>query len=214
MMAGVRRMALFGMASCLAVSAFSPNPSLAPLAANTALDLGVYSCNQPLGSAYYCEAITDYSGFKYDRYNHQMLMFGGGHSTNFRDDVDAFNCDSLKWRPLNNSTLCADMVDANLDIAKGCWKTTNNPYSRHTYDLLAVTDNTRELLVMRPTTQNSSICQQSSYGFYPPGSVAQFNPAARTWTYGASMAAAWDKLSAADKLAFAESAKEAVKASV
>ena len=50
------------------------------LPANTALDLGEYQCDQPVDDSYYCESITDYSGFVYDKAHHRFVMFGGGHA--------------------------------------------------------------------------------------------------------------------------------------
>src|SRR5687768_5869693 len=50
-------------------------PNLSAIAANTALDLGDYTCTQMAGDAP-CWHIQDYSRFNYDPYNHQMLAFG------------------------------------------------------------------------------------------------------------------------------------------
>ena len=176
---------------------FGKNPVLTPIPDNTAHDLGAYTCNQPLGNSSYCEAITDYSGFTYDKHHHQMLMFGGGHASTFRDDVDVFNFDSLKWIPAYNSTACADMTASNLDNDKGCWITSNHPFSRHTYDLRAVTEATGEFLLMRAGGGSSSFCQ-SGPDWYPSGRVGHYNPETKTWTYGAAMGSLWSNLACAE----------------
>src|SRR5262249_37792738 len=80
-------------------NAFSPNPTLTTIPDNTAVDLGPYTCQKPVGdtSGAACQGITDYSTFAYHSGIHKFLMFGGGHATTFRDDVDVFDFDSLTW---------------------------------------------------------------------------------------------------------------------
>lgn len=67
---------------------FMPNPTLAALAANTALDLGEYACTQPADNPGGCKAITDYGRFNHDALGHQLLMFGGGHAGAYGNEVE------------------------------------------------------------------------------------------------------------------------------
>ncbi len=138
---GVCLVGLAGLARPLPVAAGAQNSVLASIPQNTALDLGVYTCDQPVDrSVEYpneCRGITDYSGFVYDGVHHQFLMFGGGHATTFRDDVSVFSFQTLKWSSAYPSTLCSDMTLANMDKTRNRWTTTGNPFSRHTYDMTA-----------------------------------------------------------------------------
>ncbi len=170
---------------------FAPNPKLEAIPENTALDLGGYTCAQPTDNADYCEAITDYSGFVYDSARHQLLMFGGGHASTFRDDVDVFSFDTLKWQSAYPSTKCADMTVGNIDSDVGRWKTSNHPFSRHTYDLLAFAENTKELLMLSGMTGGSSFCAPSGDPFYYGGTVAAYDPVGKLWSYS-SVRPKWD----------------------
>ena len=63
----------------------APNPILTAIPPNTALDLGAYTsdalCGVPI-------QVTDFSRFTYDSQRHQLLLFGGGHASTPRTDVD------------------------------------------------------------------------------------------------------------------------------
>lgn len=117
-----------------------PNPILLNIPPNTALDLGRYTCHEPADRPAGCEAITDYSGFRYDYYGHRMLMFGGGHGPAVRTDIDAFDLRTLTWTSLYHSTPLAAMTEANLDTKNGAWASTGQPVVRHTYDMLVVAE--------------------------------------------------------------------------
>src|SRR5690349_2280831 len=109
-------------------NAFSSNPTLTNIPDNTALDLGPYPCKGPVGDTTPCQGITDYSGFAYDSEMHKFLMFGGGHATTFRDDVDVFDFASLTWGHGDTSTPCNEMTQENQTIY-GTWATTGHPHS-------------------------------------------------------------------------------------
>ncbi|HWP45673.1 MAG TPA: right-handed parallel beta-helix repeat-containing protein, partial [Candidatus Limnocylindrales bacterium] len=157
---------------------------------NTALDLGKYTCDQPADDPSWCEAITDYSRLIYDKFNHQLLMFGGGHASTFRDDVSVFNFNTLTWQSAYPSTLCSEMTNlANMDKVNGKWITTGHPLARHTYDMLVIPDNTKKLLLLGyangtgrctprvdPVTKNEPLYQKNS-------KVAIYDPVAKTWSY-------------------------------
>jgi len=176
----------------------SANPLLIDLPGNTAKDLGLYACTDPKGdSSEYCQSITDYSGFTYDPNRHQMLMFGGGHSATYRDDVDVFHFDTLTWQRAYISTPCGQMNSSNFDVDKRAWTSTGYPRSRHTYDQLVVTTNTKEFLLMGVGHTDGGNCQQ--VGQYPAGGrVAHYNPDTKTWAFGASFQNGWSNLASAE----------------
>ena len=178
------------------VFAFSPNSILVNLPDHTALDLGPYTCISPEGDPMECGSITDYSGFIYDKHRHQMLMFGGGHSATFRDDIDTFNSVTLTWGSAYAPTPCKEMTTENLDSDKGAWITTNHPFSRHTYDLLVFADNTKHFLMLS-SGGGKSYCDRAST-WYPAGKVAHYNPDSQSWSYGASMRKTWSSYGAAE----------------
>ncbi len=169
------------LTSAVAAAQFDPNPVLYDLPDNTALDLGEYTCVGPKGeSNFYCPGITDYSGFVYDRHRHQMLMFGGGHSTTMRDDVDVFNFGTLTWGSAYVSTPCDDMIPENFDPQRARWTTTGHPTSRHTYDLMVVTERSREFLLMRGGGNAGARCGRfDTLG----GEVAHYDVDARQWSF-------------------------------
>ncbi len=139
----------FGLIAQAAPSAAGvQNPILAAIPTNTALDLGVYDCDQPADVPDHCRGITDYSGFVYDSTRHRFLMFGGGHATTFRDDLSVFSFATLKWSSAYPSTLCTDMTLANMDRSRNRWTNTGNPFSRHTYDMTAYAPNTDEFFLL------------------------------------------------------------------
>jgi hypothetical protein len=152
------------------------------LADNSALDLGEYACTTYPGDQG-CARVTEYSGFTYDPLGQQMLLFGGGHSTTFRDDVDVFDLATLTWQSAYQTTLCADMTVANFDSTEGKWISTGHPTSRHSYDLLVVPESTGELVVLRSGDGPGSQCSGFSTG---GGRIAHYqigtDPA--VWTFG------------------------------
>src|SRR5690349_1626494 len=96
---------------------FAKNPRLDAIADETAIDLGVFQCEGVGGEdPDLCRRATDYGGFVYDAHHHQMLLFGGGHSTTMTDSVHAFDLGgTLEWRDLYTPTPCDSMTTQNLD---------------------------------------------------------------------------------------------------
>ncbi len=176
------------------ITSFAPNPTLQAIPANTALDLGKYECAQPTDNTDYCEAITDYSGMAYDSSRHHLLMFGGGHASTFRDDVDVFNFATLKWGSAYPSTPCSAMTAANTDDTHGRWISSNRPYSRHTYDLLIFAENTKELLLLSREIAGGR-CTPANDPFYQGSTIAAFDPDLKTWNFS-ELHAAWSLASA------------------
>jgi len=138
---------------------FQPNPVLTDIPANTALDLGEYLCD-PIEGEWLglCQRVTDYSGFVYDKHRHRMLLFGGGHSTTMRDDIDVFDFGSLTWNSLYEPTPCDEMIQANFDGSRAMWLTTGHASARHTYDLMVVTEQTGDFVLMRGGGNAGAAC--------------------------------------------------------
>jgi hypothetical protein len=165
---------------------FPPNPMLADLADETALDLGPFACEQVSGEEpELCKRATDYSGFVYDPHRHQMLLFGGGHSTTMTDAIHAFDlADTLTWSGLYSPTPCDLMTARNLDGANGAWTTGPGPYPRpvstHTYDMLAVPPDLDEFIVI---SRNFSGGYCNAVGNDIGGRIAHFDRVAQTWSF-------------------------------
>jgi hypothetical protein len=165
---------------------FEPNPTLADLADETALDLGPFACEQVPGEEpELCKRATDYSGFVYDPHNHQMLLFGGGHSTTMTDVVHALDLGgTLEWTGLYAPTPCDQMTQANLDADNGAWTMGPGPYPRpvstHTYDMLAVAPHLDEFLVI---SRNFTGGYCNAVGNDIGGRIAHFDRAAQTWSF-------------------------------
>jgi hypothetical protein len=165
------------------------NATLAAIPDNTALDLGAYACDGSSGVPPPCEAITDYSGFTYDPAHHAMLMFGGGHATTFRDDVDVFRFDSLRWSSAYPSTTCSEMTADNVDLAAFRWRSTGNPVSRHTYDQLVVAESTGQLLLVVGGTGSGNctprmLTPSGNDAFFAAGTIPAFDLDRLTWAFG------------------------------
>jgi len=174
------------------------HPLLSDIPDNTAKDLGPYACSSPQGDNGVCSGITDFSGFTYDPYRQQMLMFGGGHATTYRDDVDVFHFDTLTWQPAYTPTPCSQMNPSNFDADKRAWISTGHPGARHTYDLLVATTNTKEFLLLSNGFGNGH-CEQ--LGTYPGGGrVGHYNPDTKKWTFGpnSNPPDSWSKLGSAE----------------
>jgi hypothetical protein len=165
---------------------FVPHPTLVGLADNTSINLGALTCTPPEGEDGYCERVTDYSGLVYDGRNHQLLMFGGGHSTTMTDAVFAFDlATSLAWRELYLPTPCDRMVAGNLDDALGAWLAgTSGPYPRplsaHTYDLLGFAPVQNDFVLLgRMFTGGYCNTVGNDIG----GPIAHYSLTAGTWTF-------------------------------
>jgi len=182
------------------VSGAGPNPKLATLPDNSALDLGRYTCDQPVDGRLECETITDYSRLVYDRFNHQLLMFGGGHAATHRTDVDVFDLQTLRWASAYPSTPCSAMRVANVG-PRAEWRSTGHPIARHTYDMLLMADNVKRLLLLGSTT-GIGMCLERPPGeqdpYAIPGRIAMYDPAQKTWSYSAAGTAGWMTYAAAE----------------
>lgn len=181
--------------------AADPHPLPASLPDNTALDLGPYTCNAPADEPFRCETITDYSSFVYDRLNHQLLMFGGGHSATHRTDVDSFSFKTLTWSSAYASTLCRDMRLKNRGLVKGDWLTTGHPIARHTYDMLVMAENIKRLLLLGHVTGQGYCVEKSPPDkelYFLVGKIAMYDPVAKTWSYSSANNDGWEDYGSAE----------------
>lgn len=163
------------------------NPTLAAIANNTALDLGRYACNSPTDNGGGCGAITDYSGFVYDRTGHQMLMFGGGHAGAYGNEVEIFDFNTLAWVPAYTATLCANQTPENFDPDTASWKDNHAPLARHTWDTMGVTmvNGRRSLVILTSGGLSAETCHGGAQTFPPLQTRTMwFDIEAKTWSYG------------------------------
>ncbi|HEY7652067.1 MAG TPA: hypothetical protein VIG07_04535 [Methylomirabilota bacterium] len=180
--------------------AHDPNPILQAIPANTALDLGPYTCRSPEDDPSDCVSITAYSRFVYDRLNHQILMFGGGHAATHRTDVDVFDFSTLTWGSAYPSTPCSQMRLSNLDRVRGGWTSTGHPLARHTYDMLVMADNIKRLLVLGSPNGHGG-CPESPPGkdqYFFDGKIAMYDPVAKTWSYSKAGTDGWEDFGTAE----------------
>ena len=199
------RLPLLVLLALLAVGAgevpgAGPHPKLAALADNTALDLGRYACNQPPDAPADCETITDYSRLVYDRFNHQLLMFGGGHAATHRTDVDVLDLATLRWASAYPSTPCSAMRVANVG-PRAEWRSTGHPIARHTYDMFLMADNVKRLLLLGSTT-GIGVCLERAPGGNDPymiaGKIGVYDPVDKSWSYSAAATGGWMTYAAAE----------------
>jgi len=107
--------------------------SLLDLPANTARDLGTFAWRDGNDVA-----ITDYSGVAYDPVARRICIFGGGHGPYQWTDIRAFDLVALQWSSLYPPTPRSAMSLENGDSDLGRWRSTNQPYARHSYNMSLV----------------------------------------------------------------------------
>jgi hypothetical protein len=169
------------------------NPTLAALAEN-ALDLGRYACTDLPGSGYPCQTIHDYSRFVYDDARRQLLWFGGGTHATSRTDVAVFPLSTLAWESAYAPTACAEMRPDNADLVAGAWRSTGQPMSRQTFDMLVMAENTGELVMLTYSAPGMD-CAVWPAGAPSldavPGRVAHYDPDRRAWRFSSVAADTW-----------------------
>ncbi len=147
---------------------FKKNSRLNKIPENTVIDLRTFNCTNPEGDNENCKKVTDYSGMVYDQNHHQILMFGGGHSTTFTDSIFIFDFNSLSWKEDYIPTPCTlkfmnkgNYLD-NASWDKGPFGPYPRPISRHTYDQLAVATGLSELILLAGPNGYSLSCPPNS----------------------------------------------------
>jgi hypothetical protein len=153
------------------------HPILTAIPPNTARDLGPYTsdplCGVPIG-------VTDYSRFTYDPVRHQLLMFGGGHATTPRTDVDVFSFSTLTWTSAYPPTPESQLVFSNYDPSLARWISTGHPIARHTYDQLVLDPGTGDL-VMLARGHAGAYCT-GDWG-WESGRVGHYDHETRAWSF-------------------------------
>jgi hypothetical protein len=182
--------------------AFERNPLLQYIPDNTAKDLGAYTCTDAPGEwAGKCRSVHDFSGMQYDANRHQMVIFGGGHSSTNYNAINTLSLDTLRWKEEYLPTPCSDMRPDNFDWSKGAWMTGSvpGPYpvpaARHTEDLMNMAGD--ELILVTSVEGNGGpgCLQWPTYGSYEIRSqnqVAHYNFRTKTWTFGAAAAQSYN----------------------
>jgi hypothetical protein len=163
-----------------ALLAQAPNPILTAIPPNTALDLGAYTsealCGVPI-------QVTDFSRFTYDSQRHQLLLFGGGHASTPRTDVDVFSLSTLAWSSAYPPTPVGELVFSNYDPAMARWISTGHPIARHTYDQLVFAPSTGDL-VMLSRGHAGAYCT-GGWG-WEHGPTAHYDPDTRAWSFSST----------------------------
>jgi hypothetical protein len=181
------------------VDAFEPNPLLQSIADNTAKDLGPYTCTDAPGEwAGKCRTVHDFSGMQYDANRHQMVIFGGGHSSTNYNAINTFSLDTLSWKEEYLPTPCSDMRPDNFDWSKGAWVrgSVPGPYpipaARHTEDLMNMAGD-ELILVTSVEGDGGPGCLQwpttwGSYEIRSQNQVAHYSFRTKTWRFGSANA--------------------------
>jgi hypothetical protein len=172
------------------------NPAFDTLPSSTAMHLGAYTCTDVVGEwSGKCKLVTDYSGMVFDKKRREFLVFGGGHSSTNYDGLNAFNMNTLAWKEKYKPTGCSAMLSAgNFDGGTGTWRSAPSgpaprPVARHTVDLMAIADDTDELVMMTYIEGNGTCDGWSGYNgfnFVTPGKIGQFNLSTNQWTFSDS----------------------------
>jgi PKD repeat protein len=169
--------------------------TLAALPANTAVELGPYTCSDVQGeSAGVCRNVTDYSSLVYDEKRKQTVVFGGGHVATNYDAVNAFSSVTLQWVEQYPPTPATAMTVANYDYDRGAWLSgpDGGPYpraaARHTEDLMNIVGD--ELIVLGYVEGNAagtSAGGSNVLQFLSNARVAHYDLVAKTWTFSTAV---------------------------
>jgi hypothetical protein len=173
----------------------TPTPATTTLSAlpgNTAMDLGIYQCTDPVGeSAANCRSVTDYSGMVYDPSRQRMVVFGGGHASTNYNAVNTFQTGALKWVEEYLPTPATLMTVANYDYTRGAWLSGPTgayplPAARHTVDQMVVVGD--ELILLATVEGNGMFTAgdqnpYTSYKFATHGRIAHYNFVTKSWSF-------------------------------
>ncbi len=178
------------------INVATPNPQFVDLPDGVALDLGRYECESRVPD-FNCPTIFDFSRINYDRFNHRMLVFGGGHAGTGRTDIDVFDLETLQWRSLYPSMSCERVAEG--DVAPGGFhRKSGHPVARHTYDQNVVAEWDGEGWLMMFSTEGfRGRCHPYKATIK---SVASFplTGSRTSWLYSPEMKTPWKYASAAE----------------
>jgi len=157
--------------------------------AAVAVDLGVYHC-APLApdEGTVCATDADYSAMVWSNHYKKIFLKGGGHAATNKTNVKVFDPLDMAWHEPFPSTPCADLTFANLDQVHARWVSTNQPVSRHDYDLVVAAG---DKLVWFSKVQGRGLGCTHLPPVKKPGSpyviakstIAVYSPKDGSWTY-------------------------------
>lgn len=143
-------------------------------------------------------ARTDYSSIIYESGDKQMLLFGGGHGPGIYTDIRSYPLSTLPspWVSLYASTPLTDMLNAdgsypktaNIDLPFGRWSTTNQPVTRHTFNMSLMIGRKYYTMVAYASTDGSGT---------GTGRICWYDLDANTWSYSQVQTAGWYYVSGA-----------------
>lgn len=161
----------------------------APDGAPVAVDLGIYHC-KPLSrdEGNVCATDADYSAMVWSDHYEKIFLKGGGHAATNKTNVKVFDSRDLAWHEPFPSTPCADLSFANLDPIHGRWISSNQPVSRHDYDLIAAVGD--KLVLLSKVQGRGSGCTRlppvkkpDSPYVIAKSTIAFYTPKDGSWTY-------------------------------
>ncbi len=144
--------------------------------------------------------ITAFSGMAIDESNGQILLFGGGHSDYWGNEVWAWTMSARTWRKmyepdaLHNVSLSACQASVDNTNRPGMWTPSGRPISRHTYDSVEYISHLGLMMAGGSSTYSGaneylwSDTRPSGSGCYfnSPGDVWFYNPNTNAWSYKGS----------------------------
>ena len=145
--------------------------------------------------------IAAFSGMAIDERNGQILLFGGGHSDYWGNEVWAWKMAERTWRKmyepdaLNNLSLAACQTSVDNANRPGMWVPSGRPISRHTYDGVEYISHLGLMMAGGSSTYSganeylwSADTRASGTGCYfnSPGDVWFYNPSTNAWSYKGS----------------------------
>lgn len=183
----------------ITLQAFERNPILTALPDTSWVKLqDRYSCGRSL-----CAQTMDFSGMVYDHHRHKILMFGGGHATQFWNQTEEFDFKTLTWKQLNRPDTCTFYNDSTraykgdtVRLSSGRdsvmpdggtigYGGDKRPISRHTYDGLHMLPDTCLLLMSAAHCDKGGCMTQDYYSnsrFLHDNYYWLFDPVAVKWT--------------------------------
>ena len=124
---------------------------------------------------------TAYSGGAYDRTHHQFLIFGGGHTDGFYNDVLALDISAMTWKSMYPTDSSSAYACGNFSSSTpGMLLSSGLPASRHTYDMLDFIDHLGKMIMWSgPTYSNIWSCP----GETTPADTWLYSWATNQWEY-------------------------------
>jgi hypothetical protein len=160
------------LCACAAFS-FTQNPKLLNLPENTWMILDTTGIQ--------FDGHTAYSGGTYDRTNHQFLLWGGGHTDGWKNDVLAFDVANNTWKSMYTPTPEASYNCGNVNTTTpGMLLAEHMPASRHTWDGVEFMDHLGKMIAWSQATYSGI---WSCPGNTLPADTWLYDYATNQWEY-------------------------------